>query len=268
MSKTPEAVSLLGKPLYADAVAEGDALAKLEHNLQQAEAEYRAEPDNVEKLIWYGRNLGWLWRFCEAIAVYTAGIERFPEEAMLYRHRGHRYISTRQFAEAAADLEQAARLKDDSFDIWYHLGLARWLLGDFEAARAAYEECYRVTEGDELLVAITDWLYLTLRRLGRDEEAEKLLAPIHPQMDIKENVHYYMRLLMYKGLKTEAELQEARRLGALENVTIGYGVGCWHLVNGRTDQAFRYFQEIVEQPMWAAFGYIAAEAELARHKGA
>ena len=52
----------------------------------------------------------------------------------------------------------------------------------------------------------------------------------------------------------------------LDAVTMGYGVGNWHFYNGQRDQAMAIFRRIVdEQPaQWAAFGYIAAEAELAR----
>jgi len=49
-------------------------------------------------------------------------------------------------------------------------------------------------------------------------------------------------------------------------VTIGYGLGNWHLYNGRRDQAMTTFRQIVDgnEAQWPAFGYLAAEAELAR----
>lgn len=264
MSERPEIISLLGVPHYASAVAEGEELAKLEANLAEAKAAYELDPDDVEKLIWYGRRVAYLWRFHESIQIYSEGIARFPNEAMLYRHRGHRYISIRDFASAKADLSRAAALQDDDFDIWYHLGLACWLLGDFETALTAYQRCYAITDDDSLKVAITDWLYMTLRRLGRTEEAAALLEPIQPEMEVGENFHYHYRLLLYKGLKTEAELVEAGKNGGLENATLGFGLGCWHLYNDRPDEAFRYFEQIVKGTAWSAFGFISAEAELAR----
>lgn len=263
-AETPEVISLLGVPCFSAAVAEGEELAKLQQQLTEAKAEYEADPDNVDKVIMYGRRVAYLWRFHEAIEIYTRGIERFPNEAMLYRHRGHRYISVRKFAEARTDLAHAAELKDDDFDIWYHLGLACWLLGDFAGALRAYERCYAITDEDPLKIAITDWLYMTLRRLGRADDAAALLEPIHSDMEAGEDYHYHYRLLFYKGMKSEAELQAVMQNGGIENATIGFGLGCWHLYNGRPAEADRYFRELVQGRAWSAFGFIAAEVELAR----
>ena len=46
--------------------------------------------------------------------------------------------------------------------------------------------------------------------------------------------------------------------------TQGYGVGNWYLYNGDEDRALEIFERIIEGTSWAAFGYIAAEAEVAR----
>ena len=40
----------------------------------------------------------------------------------------------------------------------------------------------------------------------------------------------------------------------------------WHLANGDTERGTEMFEEIVAGEGWAAFGYIAAEADLARKK--
>ncbi|MHC4711138.1 MAG: hypothetical protein ACYTA3_12145, partial [Planctomycetota bacterium] len=42
------------------------------------------------------------------------------------------------------------------------------------------------------------------------------------------------------------------------------GIGAWHLMGGRIEEAYTLFQAIVDGDVWPAFGYIAAEAELAR----
>ena len=50
--------------------------------------------------------------------------------------------------------------------------------------------------GTDLLVATSHWLYMTLRRLGRDDEARQVLKPIHADMYIIENHSYHRLLLM------------------------------------------------------------------------
>jgi tetratricopeptide (TPR) repeat protein len=285
-----EAISLLGDTLRAPLLP--DSL-RLVREAQLAEARQRLErsPEDPEAWIWVGRRTAYLGRYREAISVYTEALERFPEDPRLYRHRGHRYITVREFDRAVEDLERAASLiagKPDEvepdglpnprniptstlhFNIWYHLGLAYYLKGDLENALEAYRRCLEVSRNPDALVATTHWLYMTLRRLGRDAEAEDLLRPIVPGMDIIENAAYYRLGLMYRGLVPPDSLFRLGDPGggSLENVTLAYGVGAWHLYNGRPAEAERIFRAIVERrDQWAAFGYIAAEAELARGVG-
>ncbi|MCR4409752.1 MAG: tetratricopeptide repeat protein [Candidatus Saccharicenans sp.] len=259
----PEVISLLGKPLFRTP-AEGEALAKLEAGLREAGARLEASPDDPEAIIAYGRALSGLWRYHEAIAIYTRGIEAYPDYAMLYRHRGHRYISTRQFDKAVADLGRAAELNDRDFDIWYHLGLAYYLRGEFDQAEPAYLRCLEVSKDDGSIIAVSNWLYLTLRRQGKEEAARKILDRIKEGMEAGENIAYYKLLLFDKGLKSEEELEKAAAESDLDMATIGYGLACRLLIRGEREKAFEMFRKIVTLPYWPAFGYIAAEVELAR----
>jgi len=261
----PEVVSLLGKKLYA-APAEGEELAKLQGTLEEAARALETSPDNLEAIIAYGRALAGLWRYHEAIEVYSKGIKVHPDEAMLYRYRGHRYISIREFGKAASDMAKAAALNDKDFDIWYHLGLAHFLLGEFDKARAAYESCLKVSADDDSKIAISNWLYATLRRLGRKEDAARVLDAISESMKVKENTSYLNLLLFFKGLKTEDEILNSMANSELDAATVGYGIGCWHLYSGQKEKARGLFEKIVTGRYWPAFGFIAAEAELARMK--
>jgi hypothetical protein len=138
------------------------------------------------------------------------------------------------------------------------------LNGNFEAAARAYEEDLKINPNDDNLVAVTHWAYMTARRLGRDAEARRLLVPITKDLQVIENGSYHRLLLMYKGELAEAELLKTVDAG-LELVTTGYGVGNWHFYNGRVTEAQAVWRRILEaESQWPAFGYLAAEAELAR----
>ena len=106
---------------------------------------------------------------------------------------------------------------------------------------------------------------MTLRRLGKDAEAERLLEPFHTGMNVVENRVYYNRLLMYKGVYAPDDLLRAGG-DALTRATYGYAVGNFHLVNGRAAEARTVFEQVTAGEQWAAFGFIASEAELARMK--
>ncbi len=280
----PKLVSLLGRELPP--MPPGEKWTKLEADLAAARAALDDDPDDPDRLIWVGRRLGYLLRMHEAIEVFSEGIRRFPQDGRFYRHRGHRYISIRRFGDAASDLERAAELiegKPDeiepdgmpnaenipltttAFNVWYHLGLARYLMGDFEGALVAYRTCMNHTRGlPDNVVAVTDWMYLALRRVGRDERATWLLDRVSPDMKIIENAAYHRRCLMYKGLIDPSELLDAETASSLDVATMGYGLGHWHLVSGDAGKAREVFQRVVAGSNWAAFGFIASEAELAR----
>lgn len=126
-------------------------------------------------------------------------------------------------------------------------------------------QCLKVSKNNDMLVATTYWSYLTERRLGRASEAAALLAPITPDMEIIENGSYYRLLRMFKGDFTGESLMESGGAG-LDLVTTRYGIAAWHLSNGRRDTAISLLRGIVDAfpQQWPAFGYVAAEADLAR----
>lgn len=277
-----QAVSLRGEPLYP-AQPNEETLAKL----RQAEADYQADPQNADNIIWYGRRKAYAGDYRGAILIYSEGIRLFPEDARFYRHRGHRYISIREFDRAIQDLEKAASLiegTDDQIEpdglpnarnipvstlhtnIWYHLGLAYYLKNDLENALRVYRRGIEASTNDDMLVATTHWLYMTLRRLGREAEAAAALEPIHPEMDIIENQAYYRLCLFYKGLLSIDELA-GEDFSDIMNDALAYGLGNWYLYNGQREKAYRIYQQIINRGIWASFGYIAAEADLVREWG-
>jgi dipeptidyl aminopeptidase/acylaminoacyl peptidase/tetratricopeptide (TPR) repeat protein len=282
-----EAIAFTGEPL-SRAVPPAATLARMEQQLADARSAWRRTPANADSIIWYGRRTAYPGRFNEAIAIFSDGIATFPGDARFYRHRGHRYISTRQLDKAIADLEKAYDLTKHAPDevepdgqpnarniptstlkgnIRYHLALAYYLNGDFAKALPLYQEDVTASRGNpDMLVASSHWLYMTLRRLGRNGEAAKVLVPIRKDMDIIENGAYHKLLLLYKGELTPGELLGRFGTdGGLEDITTAYGVGNWHLYNGRRAEAETIFRRIVSaRGQWASFGYLAAEAELAR----
>jgi tetratricopeptide (TPR) repeat protein len=280
----PEATSLSGKPLHR---IELPNQQKLEADLVQAEKDLAAKPNDADALIWVGRRLGYLWRYQDAITMFSKAIAQHPGDPRPYRHRGHRYITVRQFDRAIADFDRAVALikgKPDEiepdgapnaagkprstlhFNIWYHLALAHYLKGDYEKALPAYLECMKVSNNDDSVTATSDWLWMTLMRLDRKAEAAKVLERITPKMDILENGSYHRRLLMYKGLEKPETLLDPANADDLTIATQGYGVGNWYYVTGNRPRAREIFERVVAGRSWSAFGYIAAEADLQRMK--
>lgn len=282
-AEAAEVYSLLGLEYYAPT----EPNAKLDSNLAVAQKNFDADPSE-ENYIWLGRRLAYKVKYNQAIEVFSEGIEQYPKSYKLYRHRGHRYLSQRKFDAAIADFMQAAELmpatpieiepdgmpnkinkplSSTQFNVWYHLGLAHYLKGEFDKAEQAYLKCIEVSDNDDLITATVDWLYMTYRRQGKTDEAKLLLEKITPNMTIVENDSYFKRLNLYKGtlpVDSVLNVSSTSSDADLAIATQGYGVGNWHLYNGDTAQAISVFERVVGGKHFSAFGFIAAEADLAR----
>ncbi len=259
---------------------------KLELNLAEAIRAHEQNPTDEMAAIWHGRRLGYLARYREAVQVFGKALASHPQSFKLLRHRGHRYITLRRLDDAIGDLSLASNLTREVPDalepdgapnpsgvprsttrsnIEYHLGLALYLAGRFEEALAAWERCLELSRvNDDMLVAATYWNVLTLWRLGRVQRADELLATIRPQMDILENHDYHELLLLFQGVVPENQVMDKLAAEGLGSATLAYGMGAWNLARGNERPAREIFASILSNKTWAAFGYIAAEAELWR----
>lgn len=262
----------------------GDVGFEYSKNLEIAGRKYVIEP-NADNLIWYARRKGYLGYYKDAIEALTIGMEKFPNDPRLYRHRGHRYLTLRCFDDAVKDFEKAAELikgKPDEVEpdglpnakniptstlqsnIWYHLGLAYYLRGDYKNALKAYEKCQKVSANNDMKVATTYWHYMTLRRADKRKQADKLLKTFDTKIEVIENSDYLRLLKLNKGEMRPEDLLTTIRGDAdtLGSASLGYGIGNYLLYNGDRDKAMLIFKKITEGNQWSSFGYIAAETEL------
>lgn len=267
-----EAYSPQGKAYFAKPDPAG--------TIEKADFALAKDPRSADLLLAAARARDAVLRFSESIPLYTRGLGENPNDVRFLRYRGHRFISTRKFDFAVADLKKAAELAPASFDVVYHLGLAFYLRGDFNHAAREYQRCLAMASrpkpdflkgmpagwracyamDDDSRVAITEWTWRAFRRAGKPDEAAKLLATISETMSVKENQSYFKTLLLYKGVAKSAAGD-----GGNAVPTIGYGVGLWHHLNGRRDQACAEWQRAAaDSENWSAFGLIAAEIEIAR----
>jgi hypothetical protein len=135
---------------------------------------------------------------------------------------------------------------------------------------ATYRSCLAVSVHPDSVVATSYWLYMTLMRLGMEADAQRVLADINEDMDIIESTAYLDLLLLFKGERTLEDLLGPDGANAtLQSTTMGYGLGVSHLLNGRDSEAYETFERVTSGiRQWAAFGFVASEAELARREPA
>jgi len=251
--------------------------------LDEAKNNYTQNP-SADNLIWLGRRTAYLGHYKNAIDIYTKGIDQYPKDARFYRHRGHRYISIRCFNLAIKDFKKAARLtrrKPNEVEldglpnalniptstlqgnIYYHLGLAYYLQGEYRQALWAYKKCLILAKNPDSYVAASNWLYVINRHIGRDKDAQELLNSITDDMAIIENMTYHEILKLYQGKNEPLEMEKTIRSGSsLTNATFAFGLGNYYSINGNEQKAQEIFGLVVNGNQWSSFGYIAAEARL------
>lgn len=278
-ANTPAAYSIGGEPLTAPEPSQ-EALS----NYTKARKLYFDDTDDAENIIWYGRRAAYIGKYKDAIDIFSEGIKKFPADSRFYRHRGHRYITLREFDKAIEDLKIATSLiqgKENEVEpdglpnarnipvstlhgnIWYHLGLAYYLQEDWPNALVAYQQCRRVGDLPDNLVSSSHWIYMILRRMGREKIAEKSLGSITADLDIIENMSYHQLCLFYKG---EISLEELKggRTSTAGNDAVDYAIGNWYFVNDDMDAAKMIWEEVLKRDSWSSFGYIAAQADMRR----
>lgn len=266
----PQITSPLGKKFVSQAATAETAAA------EQAAG---AAPGDAAKQLALARVYDRVLQFDRSIPIYTKLIAAAPGDVQAYRFRGHRYISTRRFREAVRDLEKARKIAPGSFDVIYHLGLAQYLSGKFAAAAKTYGSCldwsgasagsmpkeWRSCAGldDDSRVAMANWRYAALRRAGDTAAAQKLVAGITDKMTVKENVAYLNALLFYKGERPESVFESAKLSGS-SLMALGYPIANFAWIRGEREKACTLWNKLMaDEANWAAFGFIAAEVEVA-----
>ncbi|SEG40337.1 tetratricopeptide repeat protein [Algoriphagus boritolerans] len=259
--------------------------AELMAQYQKAKSAFESNPEAVEAIIWYGRRTAYLGQFRQAIDIYSNGLEKYPNDPRLYRHRGHRYISMRDYERAIADFEKASKLIVGTTDeiepdgipnalnipvsslhsnIWYHLGLSYYLTHQYDKAYTAFLKCRESGSHYDNMVSSTHWLYMIQRRLENPDKADSLLAPIHADSTVIENQSYANLCRLYKGwIPVDSLIQEGP--GNPSNDAVRYGVANWYLYNGDTTKARQLMEALVSEKAFSSFGYLAAEGDLLRY---
>lgn len=254
-AQAPEYRSLAGVAFRAQ--ADTGAIARATDALA-------SEPRNVEKIIQLGLAQAAVRQYHAAIRTFTKGIAIAPRNPLLYRWRGHRYISIGQFDKALVDLTRGSRLDSTNYDIWYHIGVAHFERGEFGKAASAFAQAQKRAPNDNEVAGSSDWLWMSLARAKRPADAQQALAVVTDSLKITSATAYSQRLKLYRGVIGPDQVLSPSDTAAVQVATMSYGVGNWYLVRGDTVNAARWFQRAVDSGGWPGFAFLAAERDLKR----
>lgn len=224
-----------------------------------------ADPRNPARYLDLGLAQAAVRQYQEAVATFTRGLALAPNDAVLYRWRGHRFISLGDFDRALTDLTRGVRLDSTNYGIWYHLGIARYAHGDFAGAADAFAHAQPLAPDGGELAGATDWRWMALSRAGRGADAAAMLARRPDSLPVTNA--YARRLRLYRGELAPDRVLTPADTDAVTVATLSYGVGTWYLTRGDTAQARTWYDRAVRANGWPAFGFLLAEREQ-RHFGA
>jgi tetratricopeptide (TPR) repeat protein len=259
-----EATSLLGRKLYA----QPDDAAVI-----AARKRLATDPKNVSLVLALSQAQAGRRQYREAVATCTKGLTFAPKNADLYIERGHRELGLREFRAAERDLAHAASLDPKKLDAFYHLGLAHYFQGQFAAAADSFRKALALAKNNDSVIDCSNWLYVSLRRADKSEDAAQVLKRITPEVKNTEpHLLFYLRLeRFYQGALSEeavlppkpADPNDVEAELAFDTVT--YGVGNRHLYNNHdAKSAIALFREVVAGNAWNAWGFVGSESDLVR----
>ena len=143
----------------------------------------------------------------------------------------------------------------------------------YEAA-SSFDRARALAKSNDNLIDCSNWLYVSLRRASKDQEAAQILTRITPEVKNTEpHLAFYLRLLhFYQGKLTEEAVLPPPPAGPedlegeLAFNTVSYGVGNWRLYHHNDSAAIDLFSKVVKGEAWNSWGFIGSELELRRKK--
>jgi tetratricopeptide (TPR) repeat protein len=232
--------------------------------LARAKRAVNSTPANVDSLIALGLAQAGTRQYREAIVTFSKAMAVQPRNAILYRWRGHRYLSIHQIDSAYNDLTRGSQMDSTIYGIWYHLGIVRYLRTDFAGAVDAFTKALPLAPDDNEHAASVDWLWTSNMRSGRPEAAQAALKLLGDSLKITSGAGYMQRMKLYRGLIGPEQVFTPADTADVQIATLGYGLGNWYLLKGDTTHARQNFERAIAGGGFPAFGFIAAEAELKR----
>lgn len=250
--------------------------------LQSAKNDYVENPNDLNAIVWYGRRLAYLGRFQEAITIYSRGLEIFPENPELLRHRGHRYLTIRKIGLARRDFTLAAKkckhlpiqveldgrpneqnipLGNLHRNIYYHWALTEYIAGNFLKSASLFGKCLQYCQVLEMKISVWDWQFLSYLRGGKSDLANQVLEKVPKVTALIENDNYYQRLQFYKGELPFKQIINFSQPLTPEQINMAYGMSC---LEENKEKANEIKKDILKTNQWISFSFLAAEADISR----
>jgi tetratricopeptide (TPR) repeat protein len=287
------AVTLNGKRLHE--IPEPDSIKmKYKADLDAARIYYLGHLNEARGYLMYGAECIKSGLVENAIQVLSKGIDQFPDVADLFLYRGIAKVTGRQFSDAINDFWKAGKAVEGKknvkglldkteeqkkidaslhYEIYMWMGLAFQGQSDFSNAEKMYEVCGDFSTNSDLYCMAYYWQYQAYKRVGKEEDAARILQTVEPGMFITPVTKPYLdALLYYKGSLKENELVDLNStpqssVEARDWTIKAYAIAVKSYLEKKNDKYLQTLDKIIAIPFWNQMAFIAAEADFHKMKG-
>jgi tetratricopeptide (TPR) repeat protein len=283
-----EAISLLGDTLWSLPLDPQSGPARAER-IREVRERAAKKPYDLEIALDLARATAGMGRLKDAVTVLTEASGVHTTDPRIYQRRGELLLWLRELDLAIADLQRAGRLvigrpalpgttetpwgargvSTLQYRTALLLGAAMYCQARYPAAREAFAEAVTwALTPDEHSEALL-WLFFSVRRIGRGEEAPSVLGAVLDHWAIGTRRREIELLLAYKGqIPSDSIVVRALAATSDDRALYSYGLGYYlSLLPSRRDEAETWLEHARTAKSWTSLPYLAAEADLARLRG-
>ena len=203
-----------------------------ESKIAEIRAALKAEPDNAELWLQLGMEYSQSL-FEESIKNYSMAIGLSPFNGEYYFHRGRKYLSTDQYAEALADFHASLRLDCKDGQSWHYLGVVLYYLEQYAEAARYFGKALEMNKknGVDCVWPEVDWMWMSFMRAGDSQSAKQALDLVADDAySSAGDMAYKKRVRLYKGVDSiETFMQNVSREDPLDTVTELYGAANYYM---------------------------------------
>lgn len=237
-------------------VADPEECAKIEEQL-------KTDPKNY--YLWCARAI-----VCgdteKAIESYSQALSIRPFSPHTLYNRARKMMSQGRFSQALSDFVMATTLDKEDGWKWHFQGVALYFLERYEEAIESFQTAIwaHTRINDPVVPFEVEWMWNCYMKLGRQEEAAKVLEQVTPETPcVDSEKTYKTRILMYKGDMTVAEfLDTIDPADPLEMTNQLYGVAnYYYYIKGDIKTSVEYLNKVLAEGVAACWGYKMAKLD-------
>ncbi len=242
---------LFGKA-HANVVADDE-------NTTVARASVRENPC-YETYIELGGALAYQMRYHEAIECFEKAKEFCPDDYNARRKCAGRYLSTLRLDDAKEEFVWCVEHSNDTLDPKYMLGCCKYYEGDFDGAKALFDECIDLAKDNgDMYVASLFWAVACDVRTGRNIADD--MKKFDRTMEIGHHTGYMQSIKLFDG-DSLAECDVIPDEDELQKCIFNYGAHLFFLSQGNALLADVFLANTLKlDTYFSAFAYLGAYTE-------